>query len=148
MRVGVLLGDQIAGDVARVLDAQAQIGHDGGLLHDQFVAVVGTAGVVQIEDERQIVLGVIFRAQIALLERAVGAGALARIVNPANQVIVVVLFADAAQVGREGAAHHVRAFADRMAGQAAARFEEHLAVRRVAGSLLFAAPGRSGRTAR
>ena len=91
-----------------ILDAQPQAGHDGGLLHDQFVAVVGAARMIEIEDERQVVLGVIFRAEIALLERAVGARALARVVHPADQVIVVVLFADAAQIGREGAADHVR----------------------------------------
>ena len=100
----MLQGHQVAGDVAGVLDAQAQVGHDGRLLHDEFVAVVGLTRVIQVEHKRQIVLGVIVRAQVALLERAVRTRALARIVNPANEVIVIVLFADAAQIGGEGAA--------------------------------------------
>ena len=60
--VGMLQGHQIAGHVARVLDAEPQARHHGRLLHDELVPIVGTARVVQIENERQVVLGVIFRS--------------------------------------------------------------------------------------
>ena len=104
--------------------------------------------MIEVKHERQIVLGVIFRTQVALFERAVRARALARIVNPAYEVIVIVFFADAAQVRGKGAADHVRAFADGVAGQAAARFKQNLAVRGVAGRLLVEGRAGQARTAR
>ena len=120
MRVGMFQGDEVTGDVARLLDAQAQAGHDGGLLHDELMAIIGAAGMCKIKDERHAVFGIVFGAKIALLERTVGARAFARVVHPAHQVIVIVLFAHAAEVRGERAAHDVGAFADGMAAEAAA----------------------------
>ena len=57
--------------------------------------------------------------------------------HPAHQVIVIFFFADAAEIGREGAADGVCAFADGVAGEAAARFEENLSVVGVSGRLLL-----------
>ena len=99
-------------------DAQPQVGHHRGLLHDQFVAVVGRARMVQIKYEWDVMLGVILGSEVTLLERAVGPGPFARIVHLADQVIVIVFFADAAQVGGERSAYHVRPFAHRMTSQA------------------------------
>ncbi len=55
---------------------------------------------------------------------------------PANQIIVIVLFPDAAEIGGESAAEHVGSFANRVACQAAARLQQLFAVRRVACGLL------------
>src|SRR6202030_1918101 len=63
---------------------------------------------------------------------AIGTRALAGIVNPANEVIVICFFADAGQVGGEGPADHLIAFSDGMAGETAAALEQFLAVRGVA----------------
>ncbi len=135
--VGVLLGDQEAGDVARICVGKAQAGHDGGLLDEKFVAVVGAARVIEIEDVREIVFRVIFRAEILFLVGAVGARALARIVDPADQIIVIFFFADAAEVRCERTADGVRAFADSVAGEAAAFIEQVLAVCGISGRLFF-----------
>ena len=129
-RVGVLLRDQEAGDVARIFNRQAQAGHDRHLLDDQLVPVVRAARMIEVKHKWQVVLGVIFRAQILLLERAVGTRARSRIQDPADQIIVVVLLADARKVRGEISADHIRAFADRVAGLAAARFKQRLSVRR------------------
>src|SRR5205807_2314801 len=71
--------------------------------------------------------------------RAVGQRALARIVNPAHQVIVIVLLAHAAEVGGERAAFLLTAFTDRVTGHAAARLEGLFALlgvaRRIYGQL-------------
>ena len=135
--IGVLLRHQEAGDVARVGVGEAQAGHDGGLLNEQFVAVVGAARVIEIENVREIVFGVIFRAEIFFLVGAVGARALAGIVDPADEIIVIFFFADAAQVCGERAADGVGAFADGVAGEAAALVEQFLAVGCISGGLFF-----------
>src|ERR1700726_4841031 len=101
------------------------------------MAVVRTARMIQIEDKRQIVLCVVFRPQISLLVRAIGAGALARVVNPADDVMVIVFFADAAEVRCKTPADFVRVLAHGMAGHAAALLEQLFAVSHVSGSLMF-----------
>ena len=65
-------------------------------------------------------LGVILGANVFLFVGAVGAGALAGVVNPADEVIVIGFLADAGQIRGERAALHLIAFADRVAGQASA----------------------------
>src|ERR1700680_1672749 len=90
-------------------------------------------------------LGVVLRAQVALLIRAIRARPLTGIMHPANDVIVVFLFANAAQVCGKCAANKVRALAGGMARQTPARFEQNLAVRCVAGLLLLQRrPGEAG----
>ena len=92
----------------------------------------GQLRVVQIENVRQTLLRVVFRTDVLLLVRTVGTGALARVVHPAHQIVVVVFLADAREIGGEGSALHLVAFADGVAREAAARFEQFLAMRRVA----------------
>src|SRR5215472_1711242 len=92
--------------------------------------------MVEVEYERQTVLGVVFRAQVPMLEGAVGAGARPWIQNPANQIVVIVFLADARKIRRKISAHQVRALTDGVARLAAALLKEFLAVGRVSGSLL------------
>src|SRR5271156_4094515 len=80
---------------------------------------------------------VIFRAEIFFLVRAIRTGALARIVDPADQVIVIFFFADAAEVRGERAADGTRAFSDSVTGEAAAFIEQVLAVRGISWRLFF-----------
>src|SRR5205807_7003017 len=100
------------------------------------MAIVGASGMREIEDEGHAVLGVIFGAEVALLEGAIGTCALAWIVDPAHQIIVIVFFAHATEIRGERAAHDVGAFTNGMAAEAAAGLEEFLAVHGVTGSLL------------
>ena len=88
-----------------------------------------------IEEKRQAVFCVIIRREIAFLFRAIRRPALARVVNPTHDVIVIIFLADFREVGRECAAELAVSFADRVTRQTAARFEEILAVRLVALSL-------------
>ena len=78
--------------------AQAQARHHGHVLHLQFVAVVGAPAVLQVENEGQALLRVILGADVLLLVRAVGTRALAGVVNPANQIIVIRLLAHASEI--------------------------------------------------
>ena len=91
------------------------------------MAIVGTFAVVQIENIRQTLLLVIVRADILALEGTVRTGALAGIVDPADQIVVTVFLADAREIGRERSALHLAAFADGVTREAAARFEKLLA---------------------
>src|SRR6202789_1764010 len=99
--------------------------------------IVRTARMIEIENVREIVLGVIFRSQVALFVRTIRPGALARVVDPANDIIVIFLFADAAEVGSKSSANRGRAFTHGMAGQASALFEEFFAMGCVAGRLMI-----------
>ncbi len=107
-------------------------------------AVVGALGVLKIEDKGQALLGVVFGAEVALFEGAVRTRAFAWIVNPAHEVIVIVFFADAAQVGSEIAAEGLIAFAHGVAGHAAAGFESGFAARGVARGVLLQCAGDAG----
>ena len=53
--------------------------------------------------------------------------------NPANKIIVVRFFPDPREIRRERAALHLIALADGVASQAAAGFEQFLAMRGVSG---------------
>src|SRR5688572_33217668 len=90
--------------------------------------------MIHIKNKGQILLGVIFRRQIALLRRTVGGPALARVVDPADDVIVTGLFADALEVGGKISADisFRIALTDRVAGHAAARLEKLFAARAIA----------------
>jgi hypothetical protein len=63
--------------------------------------------VLLVEDKRQIVLRVIFGPEVALLIRAVWARPLARVVYPADEIIVIVLLAHAAQIRSKRAANGI-----------------------------------------
>ena len=65
-----------------------------------------------IEDKRQVFLRVVFRGQVAFFFWTVRRDAFARVVNPANDVIEVCLFAYTLQVGGKVTTHLVVAFAD------------------------------------
>jgi len=133
----VLLRDQEAGDVARVGVGEAQAGHDRGLLNEKLVAIVGAARVVEIENVGKIVFRVIFRAEIFFLVGTVGTRALARIVHPADEVIVIFFFADAAEVRGECATDGACTFADSVTGETAALVEQVLAVCGISWRLFF-----------
>src|SRR5260221_13577859 len=79
--------------------------------------------MIEVKDKREIMLGVILRAQVLLLRRTVRPRSNPWIQNPANQIIVVVLLPYSRQVRGKISANHVRSFANRMAGFATALFE-------------------------
>ena len=137
VRGGVLLlqRHQVAANVARFLPGEAQVGHRRHLLDCELLAVVRALRVVDVEDVGQVVLLVVVRRQVALLNRTIRRRALARVVYPAHQVVVVHLLAHAAQVRSEPSPHRVRAFADRVTAHAAARLKALLALDRVSGRL-------------
>jgi len=51
--------------------------------------------MLQVEDEREAVPGVVFRSQVALLARTLRPRPLSRVVDPADDVIIVSLLAEA-----------------------------------------------------
>ncbi len=71
--------------------------------------------MVQIKDVWQTFLLVVFRADIFLFVWTIRPCSLASIVNPANEIIVVVFFADAREISGEGAPLELVAFPDRVA---------------------------------
>jgi len=87
--------EEIGSHVARVLLGQTQVGHHGHVLHLELGAVIGTSRMqLSIKQVRQIVFGVISRRQIAMLFGAVRRVTLARVVNPAHDVVIVGLLSD------------------------------------------------------
>src|SRR5437763_462039 len=89
-----------------------------------------------VEDERKIVISVILRRQIAVLARAVGCPAIARVINPADYVIEVRLLTNFRQVRRKVSAHVLAVLVNRVAGHAAARVEKLAAMLSIATLLL------------
>src|ERR1700687_2093739 len=128
--------NQVTGDIFRILWREPQAGDDGHVLDWQFVPVVGAFAVVQIENISQALLLVILRADILLLVWTVWASTLAGVVDPADQVIVIVLFAYACEIGGEGSPLYLVAFTDGMTGEASTRFEQFFAMRGAAGLML------------
>ncbi len=128
----LFLRNQKRCDVLRVLDAEPQAWHHGHILHLQFVPVVRAFAVLQVEDIGQPLLRIIFGANVFLFVRTIRTGALARVMHPAHEIVVVGFLTDPGKIGGECSALHLVAFANRMAGQTAARLEELLAVRGVA----------------
>jgi len=80
--VGVLLSEQEAGDVARIIHRQAQAGHDGHLVYDKFVTIVRASRMILVKHKREVVLRVILRAQVLLFVRTVGARSNPRVQDP------------------------------------------------------------------
>src|SRR5438445_2234288 len=124
--------DEIAGNIFRVLRRQTQARHHGHVLDLELVAVIGAAAVLEVENVGQALLLVIFGADVFLFEGAIRTRALARVVDPTNQVIVIGLLADATEIGRECSALQLIAFADGVAGETAARFEQFFTVNGIA----------------
>ena len=89
----------------------------------------------EIKNVRQVVFLVVVSGQVALLERTIRRRALARVMNPSYQVIVIRLFTHASQVGAEPPAHSARALAHGVTAHAAPRLKTLLALGRIAGSL-------------
>ena len=82
----------------------------------------------RVEEIWQAVFRIIFGRQISMLFRAVRRPAFTRVVNPADDVIVVGFLADTGKVRGERAADLLVLFANRMARQTAPRFKQFFAV--------------------
>ena len=100
--------------------------------------------MIKIELVGKSLFRVILGANILFLIRTIRARTLACVVNPAHEIVVVGFFADAGQVRGESPALYLVAFADRMAGQAAAGFKQFFSMGGVAGLLLGQRVGESG----
>ena len=105
-----------------------QAGHHRHVLHLQFVAVIRAPAVFEIELVGKPLLRVILRADIFLFVRTIGTRALARVMNPADQVIVIRFFADAAQIRGKRSTMHLIAFANGVASEASARLKQFFSV--------------------
>src|SRR6266849_104945 len=105
-------GDQIAGNVLGILGGEAQAGHYGHVLYLEFVAVVGAAAVLQVKNKGQALLFVIFGTDVFLFERAEGTRTFARVVDPTDEVVVVVLLTDTGEIRGKGAALEFIPFTD------------------------------------
>src|SRR5215472_15716518 len=132
-RILLLLRDEVAGNVFRIRFGEAEARHHGHVLDLEFVTVIRALAVVEIANVGKALLLVILRADVFFLDRAVRTRALAGVVDPAHEVIVIGLFADAREVRRESAALHLVAFADGVAREATARFKQLFTVSCVSG---------------
>ena len=92
--------------------------------------------MVQVKHEGQALLFVIFGTDVFFLIRAIGTSAFAGVVDPANQVIVIVLFADASEICGETGTLHLVALANGVTSKTSARFEKLFAVGGIAGLVL------------
>ena len=84
------------------------------------MSVVGAFAVIEIVDERQSLLLVVFGTDVFFLVGTEGARALAGVVDPANQIIVIGFFSHAREIGGKRSSLQLAAFAERMTSQAAA----------------------------
>src|SRR5207244_11921651 len=107
---------------------QTQAGHYRHILNLQFMAVIRALAVLQIELIGKPLLRVILRANIFLLIWTIRACALARVMDPADKIIVIRLFANTREIRSERATLHLRPFSHRVAGQAAAGLKKFLAM--------------------
>src|SRR4029077_16863646 len=89
---------------------------------------VGTPRVLQVKNKGQALLLVIFRADVFLLKEAIGASAFAGIGDPANQILVIVLLADASEICGKSATLHLLALADGVAVGAPSFFQNVLSM--------------------
>ncbi len=89
--------------------------------------------MVEVEDEGQAFLFVVFGPHILFFVRAVGTSAFACVVHPAYKIIEIIFFSDASEICREVRSFHLVAFTDGMAAETSARLEKLFAVRGVAG---------------
>ena len=122
-RILFLLRQQISRNVFRVFWSESQVRHDGHILHLQFMPIIRTPAMLQIELVGKSLLGVVLGPNVLLFIRTIGSRTLPRIVNPAHQVVVVRLLADARQVRRESSAHGLAALANGVASKASAALE-------------------------
>src|SRR6266849_10343257 len=80
--------------------------------------------MLQVENERQTLLLVIFRTDVLLLIQTIRTRAFASVVDPAHQIIVVGLLSFAGKVGGKLSALHLLTLADGMTSKTAARLKE------------------------
>ena len=85
-----------------------------------------------VEDKRQALLRIIVGRQIAFLFRTIRRNSFAWVVNPAHDVIVVGLLADAAQVGGKVTADLIVAFTNRVTRKTSTPLEKLFAVTGIA----------------
>src|SRR5208337_875108 len=141
-RILLLQSREVTGDVPRLIPGEAEIRHGSHLLDQQLVTVVRALGVVEVEDKGQAVFLVIVLSQVAFLIWAVRVRALASIVNPTHEVIVVVFLSYPAEIGGEPPTHGIRPFAHRVACQATARLEAFLTFHGITRRLLGELPAK------
>ena len=79
--------------------------------------------MVQVKNVGQALLFVVLGTDVLLLIGAIRTSAFASIVNPAHEVVVVVLLTDASEICGESAALKLVAFADGVTRETAARLE-------------------------
>src|SRR6185503_8286528 len=84
-----------------------------------------------VENKRQVFLRVVFGSQVTFFQGAIRRNAIARVVDPANDVVEVGLLSDALKVRGKVTADRAGAFADRVTGKTAACFKQFLSVTRV-----------------
>ena len=77
--------------------------------------------MVEVEDEGQAFLFVVFGPNVLFLVRAVGTSAFTRVVHPAYKIIEVIFFPDASEICGEVRSFHLVAFTDGMAAETSAR---------------------------
>jgi hypothetical protein len=105
-------------------------------LNLKLVAVVWTAAVIEVEDEGQSFLLVVFGTNILFLIRAIGARAFTRVMDPAYEIIEIIFFPDASEIRGEVSPFRLVAFADGMAAETSACLDKLPAMHGVAGLVL------------
>src|SRR5689334_2050776 len=100
------------------------------------MAIIRTLTVLQIELVGKSLLGVVLGTNVLLLIRTIRPGTLPRVVNPADEIVVVRLFAHSRQISGEYSAHHLVAFADGVTSEASTGFEQFFSMRCVPGLVL------------
>ena len=80
--------------------------------------------MIQIENVGQAFPGIILGPQIFLLMRAERACSFPRVMNPANQVIIIVFLSHPSQIGGKSSSQGIGTFANRMTAEAAAGFQQ------------------------
>src|SRR4029077_5029167 len=101
------------------------------LLHLKFMPVIGTEGMVQVEDKGQSLFCVIFRTNVFFFESTVGTSSLPRIMNPAHEVFVMILFSNARKVCRKSPTHYLITFAYGVAAKTTSYLKKLLPMRRI-----------------
>src|SRR5947208_5322669 len=102
-----LLRNQVTGDVLRVFNVQTQAGHYRHIMNLQFMAFIRSLAVLQTDLIVKPLLPVMLRANIFLLIWTIRACALARVMDPADKIIVIRLFANTSEIRSERATLHL-----------------------------------------
>src|SRR5215475_1216392 len=105
-----LQSQQITGNVLSFLPRQSQVGHDGHLLDLKLMAVIRALCMIEIKNIRKTLLRIVLRTNILFLVEAKRPCSLSRIVDPANQIFVIVLFSNSSQIRGETPAQQAGAF--------------------------------------